>query len=76
MTHHDAGNDAAAITSLEEYQTRFPAGVMLVEARVLRVLVLCRLERKAEATTVLRELQRSTPTSPALQRLSSSCAVQ
>ncbi|MBL8934500.1 MAG: hypothetical protein JNM69_08095 [Archangium sp.] len=76
MNHHDSGNDAAALIDLDEYQTRFPAGVMLVEARVLRVLVLCQLERKAEATSLLRELERTTPASPALQRLSSSCVVR
>lgn len=76
MTHHDSGNAAAALTNLDDYQARFPNGVMQVEAQVLRVLVLCDLGRKADATTVLRFLQRTTPTSPALERLSSSCAVR
>jgi len=76
MTHHDSGNDVGALSSLDEYQARFPKGVMLVEAQVLRVLALCQLGRTSEAQKVLRALELATPASPAVQRLKTSCAAQ
>lgn len=76
MTHHDSGNDVAALASLDEYEARFPTGVMLVEAQVLRVLALCQLGRTADARSVLRRLELATPASPAVQRLKTSCAAQ
>lgn len=76
MTHHDSGNDLAALSTLDEYDARFPNGVMVVEGQVLRVLALCQLARPAEARALLRQLELATPASPAVQRLKTSCAAQ
>lgn len=76
MTHHDSGNELAALATLDEYDGRFPKGVMVVEAQVLRVLALCQLGRTPEASAVLRALELATPASPAVQRLKTSCAAQ
>jgi TolA-binding protein len=73
---HDAGDFAAALTSLDAYDTRFPGGVMAVESQVLRVLTLCELGRQPDARAVLVALQRKTPKSPAVTRLKTSCAAE
>jgi hypothetical protein len=73
---HDAGDFAAALASLDAYDTRFPDGVMAVESQVLRVLTLCELGRKPDARAVLTALQRKTPKSPAVTRLKTSCAAE
>lgn len=76
MTHHESGNALATLATLDEYDGRFPKGVMVVEAQVLRVLALCQLGRTPEASAVLRALELATPASPAVQRLKTSCAAQ
>jgi len=76
MTHHESGNELAALATLDEYDGRFPKGVMVVEAQVLRVLALCQLGRTPEASAVLRALELATPASPAVQRLKTSCAAR
>jgi hypothetical protein len=76
MTHHDSGNDGMALANLDEYAERFPNGVLLLEAQVLRVLVLCQLGRATDAKTMLRELERSNVESPAILRLKTSCAAE
>lgn len=76
LSHHEAARDEAALGRLDEYQRRFGGGVLRTEAETLRVLVLCRLGRKAEATALLQALRRSASSSPAAQRLSTSCAAE
>jgi hypothetical protein len=73
---HDAGTFAAALASLDEYDTRFPAGVMAVESQVLRVLTLCELGRQPDARAVLVALHRKSSRSPAVTRLKTSCAAE
>jgi hypothetical protein len=62
------------LEALDRYDARFPNGVLSPEAQVLRVLSLCGLDRKEEARALALSLARTSPDSPGVQRLKTSCA--
>lgn len=74
MAQHDAQQWSAALSTLSTYDARFPAGTLATEARALRVLVLCELARDDEAKVLAGELRQAAPDSPAVRRLTKSCA--
>jgi hypothetical protein len=74
LAEHDAHRELEALELLDLYDATFAAGQLSVEASSLRVLTLCSLARNDEAARVARQLRTSAPESPAVRRLTSSCA--
>jgi hypothetical protein len=74
MAWHEADDEARALAVLDEYDSAFPAGELVGEAGALRVFALCALGRSDEARRVAQRVRASTPDSPAVRRMSGSCA--
>jgi hypothetical protein len=65
-----AGRPADALKVLDEYQRRFPKGLLAEERRAARAQALCSLGRQSEAET---ELARLAPQSLAAARARQAC---
>jgi hypothetical protein len=65
-----AGRPADALKALDEYQRRFPKGLLTEERRAARAQALCSLGRQSEAAS---ELARLAPQSPAAARAKQVC---
>jgi hypothetical protein len=65
-----AGHATEALKSLDEYQRKFPNGVLAVERSALRAQTLCSLKRVGEGRV---ELARLTPQTPAAGRARQVC---
>ena len=70
---HDAGD---ALALIDQHRARFPRSELWVERDGLRVLTLCGLGRKAEATTLARRLLERAPQSPLRATIEESCALK
>jgi hypothetical protein len=70
---HDA---ARAMTLIDEHRTRFPRSELRLERDGLRVLTLCELGRKSEATALARKLLEQAPRSPLRATIEESCALK
>jgi len=68
-----AGRAADALKVLDEYQRKFPKGLLTEERRAARAQALCSLGRKSEAQA---ELARLAPQSPAAARAKQVCAAR
>ncbi len=64
-----AGQGAAGLRSLDEYERRFPSGQLLLEAKVLRIQALAASGRKAEAREAARVFIARYPRSALAHRL-------
>jgi hypothetical protein len=70
---HDASD---ALSLLDEHRTRFPRSDLKLERDGLRVLTLCELGRKAEATSLAQKLLERAPRSPLRATIEESCALK
>jgi hypothetical protein len=70
---HDA---RAALALLDDHRARFPRSGLKLERDGLRVLTLCELGRKAEATTLAQKLLERAPRSPLRGAIEESCALK
>jgi RNA polymerase sigma-70 factor (ECF subfamily) len=69
------GGDArAALALFDQHAREFPRGVLTDERAVSRVLVLCQLGRRDEATADAARFLRTHQASPLTKRIASSCA--
>lgn len=68
-----SGHATAALGLLAEHERRFPSGVLAEERRVAKVLGLCALGRREEATILARAFVARSPRSVLIPRLESSC---
>jgi hypothetical protein len=67
------GDAAKALSALDEHARRFPAGVMTEERQATRVLALCAAGLTADARAAGKAFLDAHPSSPAAQRVRSSC---
>lgn len=74
MSLHEAQDERGSAEVLAQYATRFPKGVMRIEALTLRVLVECALGRTDEASELRHLLEREAPHVLVTPRLQQSCA--
>lgn len=65
---------AQAQRVLDEHARQFTPAALEVEARAMQVMVWCGEGRSEEARALARELERSEPLNPAVQRLRGTCA--
>lgn len=63
------GDGAAALSEVGRYQSAYPNGALLQEARVIRILSLDQLGRTSEARTEAKRFVSKYPNSPHAQRL-------
>ena len=70
---HDA---TQAMTLIDEHRTRFPRSELRLERDGLRVLTLCELGRKSEATALAHKLLDKAPRSPLRATIEESCALK
>jgi hypothetical protein len=70
---HDASD---ALGLLDEHRTRFPRSDLKLERDGLRVLTLCELGRKSEATSLAKKLLERAPRSPLRATIEESCALK
>ncbi|MGC4118799.1 MAG: hypothetical protein QM765_30405 [Myxococcales bacterium] len=66
---------AAALALAKEFAQTCPVGFMQAEARVIRILALCKLDRRPEAFLERGELVREAPSHPSLPRIAEACGV-
>lgn len=65
---------AQALALLDEHARRYPRGVLAEERQAQRIVALCGLGRRDEATTALAAFERAYPQSPHTQRARRACA--
>ncbi|MEO7033439.1 MAG: hypothetical protein ABI548_06175 [Polyangiaceae bacterium] len=65
-----AGRPSDALKALDEYQRKFPTGVLAVEQRAVRAQTLCTLKRVSEGRA---EAAHLAPQSPAAARTNQIC---
>lgn len=71
-----AKDAAQAMTLLDQHRARFPRSELKLERDGLRVLTLCELGRKAEATSLAHALLERAPRSPLRATIEESCALK
>jgi hypothetical protein len=71
-----AKDAAQAMTLLDQHRTRFPRSELKLERDGLRVLTLCELGRKPEATSLAHKLLERAPRSPLRATIEESCALK
>ena len=69
-----SGDLRGALALFDQHAREFPRGVLADERTVSRVVILCRLDRRDEATREGRDFLQSHPPSPLTRRVESSCA--
>lgn len=74
MRFYESGDDPGALALLESWEKQFGYGTLHLEAKTLRLLVLCRLGRRDEAVALWAELERLAPGALKTPRLEQSCA--
>jgi len=68
-----AGHASDTLTQLNEYDRRFPGGMLRLEADAVRVLALCRAGRKTEGEAATRRFLQRYPASPQATRVEQAC---
>lgn len=68
-----AGHVSDTLSQLNEYDRRFPGGMLRLEADAVRVLALCRAGRKTEGEAATRRFLQRYPGSPQATRVEQAC---
>jgi len=68
-----SGHTSDALSQLNEYDRRFPSGMLRLEADAARVLALCRAGRKTEGEAATRRFLQRYPGSPQATRVEQAC---
>jgi len=68
-----SGQSVAALTKLESYDRRFPAGMLRAEADAARVFALCAAGRVEKARAAAARFAQRYPSSPAAARVQAAC---
>jgi len=71
-----AHEPSSALGLLDEHRSRFPRSQLRLERDGLRVLTLCELGKKAEATALAKKLIERAPRSPLRATIEESCALK
>jgi len=71
-----AGQGSKALEKLNDYDQRFPGGVLRAEADAARVFALCQSGRRADAQAAARRFLRRYPSSPSASRVQQACVAE